>query len=38
MSPIRTDAFLRPDGRKGIRTTVVAVSLVECAEHVAREI
>lgn len=38
MSLIRTDAFLRSDGRKGIRNTVVVVYLVECAHHVAREI
>jgi altronate dehydratase large subunit len=38
MRPIRTDAFLRSDGRKGIRNTVVVVYLVECAHHVAREI
>lgn len=35
---IRNDAFLRADGRKGIRNTVVVVYLVECAHHVAREI
>lgn len=38
MNPIRNDAFLRADGRKGIRNTVVVVYLVECAHHVAREI
>ncbi|MFM8378452.1 MAG: UxaA family hydrolase [Planctomycetia bacterium] len=38
MNPIRTDAFLRADGRKGIRNTIVVVYLVECAHHVAREI
>lgn len=31
-------AFLRPDGRKGIRNVLVVVYLVECAHHVAREI
>jgi altronate hydrolase len=31
-------AYLRPDGRKGIRNTVAVVYLVECAHHVAREI
>lgn len=31
-------AYLRPDGRKGIRNTIVVVYLVECAHHVAREI
>jgi altronate hydrolase len=30
--------YLRSDGRKGIRNTVVVVYLVECAHHVAREI
>lgn len=35
---IREDAFLRADGRKGIRNVVVVVYLVECAHHVAREI
>ncbi len=30
--------FLRPDGRKGIRNTVVVVYLVECAHHVAKTI
>jgi len=38
MSLIRDDAFLRVDGRKGIRNTVAVVYLVECAHHVAREI
>lgn len=31
-------AFLRPDGRKGIRNIVVVAYLVECAHHVARRI
>jgi altronate hydrolase len=31
-------AFLRADGRKGIRNTIVVAYLVECAHHVAREI
>lgn len=31
-------AFVRGDGRKGIRNTVAVVYLVECAHHVAREI
>ena len=31
-------AFLRTDGRKGIRNVVAVVYLVECARHVAREI
>jgi len=35
---IREDAFLRADGRKGIRNTVAVVYLVECAHHIAREI
>jgi altronate dehydratase large subunit len=30
--------YLRADGRKGIRNTVVVGYLVECAHHVAREI
>ncbi len=30
--------YLRNDGRKGIRNTVVVAYLVECAHHVAREI
>src|SRR5258708_38505026 len=30
--------FLRADGRKGIRNTIVVAYLVECAHHVAREI
>ncbi len=30
--------YLRSDGRKGIRNTVVVAYLVECAHHVAREI
>ena len=31
-------AWLRKDGRKGIRNVVAVVYLVECAHHVAREI
>jgi altronate dehydratase large subunit len=31
-------AYLRPDGRKGIRNVLLVVYLVECAHHVAREI
>ena len=30
--------YLRKDGRKGIRNTVLVAYLVECAHHVAREI
>ena len=30
--------YLRSDGRKGIRNTIVVGYLVECAHHVAREI
>jgi altronate dehydratase large subunit len=30
--------YLRADGRKGIRNTVIVAYLVECAHHVAREI
>ena len=29
--------YLRQDGRKGIRNTILVVYLVECAHHVARE-
>jgi altronate dehydratase large subunit len=38
-SAIRTpqSAFLRTDGRKGIRNLVVVAYLVECAHHVSRE-
>ena len=32
------NAYLRADGRKGIRNTVVVAYLVECAHHVSREI
>lgn len=38
MSLLHPAAFLRSDGRKGIRDTVAVVYLVECAHHVAREI
>jgi altronate dehydratase large subunit len=31
-------AWLRPDGRKGIRNVICVVYLVECAHHVARQI
>jgi len=30
--------FLRADGRKGIRNTIVVAYLVECAHHVSREV
>jgi altronate dehydratase large subunit len=30
--------FLRSDGRKGIRNIIAVAYLVECAQHVAREI
>ncbi len=33
-----TQGYLRADGRKGIRNTIVVAYLVECAHHVAREI
>lgn len=36
--PITNSAFLRSDGRKGIRNLVVVAYLVECAHHVSREI
>jgi altronate hydrolase len=32
------DAWLRQDGRKGIRNTIAVAYLVECAHHVARRI
>ena len=32
------NAYLRADGRKGIRNVLVVAYLVECAHHVAREI
>ena len=32
------NAFLRQDGRKGIRNVIVVAYLVECAHHVSREI
>ena len=32
------NAYLRPDGRKGIRNSILVAYLVECAHHVAREI
>ena len=35
---LTTNAFLRSDGRKGIRNIVTVVYLVECAHHVSREI
>jgi len=35
---ITDHAYLRADGRKGIRNNVVVAYLVECAHHVAREI
>jgi len=35
---INFQAWLRPDGRKGIRNVIVVVYLVECAHHVARQI
>lgn len=31
-------AYLRPDGRKGIRNVIAVAYLVECAHHVARGI
>lgn len=32
------NAYLRADGRKGIRNTIAVAYLVECAHHVSREI
>lgn len=37
-APETMQAWLRSDGRKGIRNTIVVAYLVECAHHVAREI
>jgi len=33
-----TEGYLKSDGRKGIRNTLVVAYLVECAHHVAREV
>ena len=38
MNQLTETAWLRNDGRKGIRNTLVVAYLVECAHHVAREI
>jgi altronate hydrolase len=38
MSATEISGYLRPDGRKGIRNVLVVAYLVECAQHVAREI
>jgi altronate hydrolase len=35
---ITDQAYLRSDGRKGIRNHIIVAYLVECAHHVAREI
>ena len=35
---ITDQAYLRADGRKGIRNHIIVAYLVECAHHVAREI
>ena len=37
-APTEWSAYLRPDGRKGIRNLVVVAYLVECAHHVAQGI
>jgi altronate hydrolase len=37
-APTEWPAYLRADGRKGIRNVVAVVYLVECAHHVAHEI
>ena len=37
-SPLRFSAYLRQDGRKGIRNVIVVAYLVECAHHVTRRI
>jgi altronate dehydratase large subunit len=38
LCPSRFRGYLRPDGSKGIRNILVVAYLVECAQHVAREI
>ncbi len=38
MNTLIERSWLRADGRKGIRNTLVVAYLVECAHHVAREI
>lgn len=38
ISPSNFHAFLRSDGRKGIRNVTLVIYLVECAHHVARRI
>jgi altronate hydrolase len=35
---VSINTYLRQDGRKGIRNTIVVAYLVECAHHVSREI
>lgn len=35
---VHFSAWLRADGRKGIRNVIVVAYLVECAHHVARRI
>ena len=35
---VSSQAYLRKDGRKGIRNTILVAYLVECSHHVAREI
>ncbi len=37
-SPVSFPAFLRADGRKGIRNVILVAYLVECAHHVSRRI
>lgn len=37
-SSLEFQGYVRQDGRKGIRNTVLVAYLVECAHHVAREI
>jgi altronate dehydratase large subunit len=37
-APTEWEAYLRSDGRKGIRNVVAVAYLVECAHHVARHI
>ncbi|MBJ6121074.1 UxaA family hydrolase [Sphingomonas mollis] len=32
------NAWLRPNGRKGLRNAILVIYLVECAHHVARRV
>lgn len=37
-APVKFEGYLRADGRKGVRNTILVAYLVECAHHVARAI